>query len=160
MIFWKWWTLVVLVATALVSAEIYLGVIDFVVSNDPTYISFGIFALFVISTLVTGGWCLQLQRGNKVDSNQLSPVWFVSDALMSIGMIGTLLGFLMVLTSAFTDIDTSDVEAMQEVIGQLATGMGTALLTSLVGLISSTLLKVQLVMLDTANNLGNRDETL
>lgn len=160
MIFWKWWTLVVLVATALVSAEIYLGVIDFVVSNDPTYISFGIFALFVISTLVTGGWCLQLQRGNKVDSNQLSPVWFVSDALMSIGMIGTLLGFLMVLTSAFTDVDTSDVEAMQEVIGQLATGMGTALLTSLVGLISSTLLKVQLVMLDTANNLGNRDETL
>ena len=66
----------------------------------------------------------------------------------------------MVLTSAFTDIDTSDVEAMQEVIGQLTTGMGTALLTSLVGLISSTLLKVQLVMLDTANNLGNRDETL
>ena len=75
-------------------------------------------------------------------------------------MIGTLLGFLMVLTSAFTDVDTSDVEAMQEVIGQLATGMGTALLTSLVGLISSTLLKVQLVMLDTANSLGNRNETL
>jgi hypothetical protein len=160
MIFWKWWTLIVLVATALVSAELYLGVIDFVVNNDPTYISFGIFTLFAISTVVTGSWCFQLQRGNKVDSNQLSPVWFVSDALMSIGMIGTLLGFLMVLTSAFTDVDTSDVEAMQEVIGQLATGMGTALLTSLVGLISSTLLKVQLVMLDTANSLGNRDETL
>lgn len=160
MIFWKWWTLIVLVATALVSAELYLGVIDFVVNNDPTYISFGIFALFAISTVVTGSWCFQLQRGNKIDDTRFGPLWFISDALMSIGMIGTLLGFLMVLTSAFTDVDTSDVEAMQEVIGQLATGMGTALLTSLVGLISSTLLKVQLVMLDTANSLGNRDETL
>lgn len=160
MIFWKWWTLIVLVATALVSAELYLGVIDFVVNNDPTYISFGIFALFTIATLVTGGWCLQLQRGNTIDDTRFGPAWFISDALMSIGMIGTLLGFLMVLTSAFTDVDTSDVEAMQEVIGQLATGMGTALLTSLVGLISSTLLKVQLVMLDTANSLGKRDETL
>jgi hypothetical protein len=160
MIFWRWWTLVVLVATAMVSAEVYLGVVDFVVTNDPTYISFGIFALFVISSFVIGSWCFQLQRGTTIDKSSLGPLWFTSDALMSIGMIGTLLGFLMVLTSAFADVDTSDVEAMQEVIGQLATGMGTALLTSLVGLISSTLLKVQLVMLDTANSLGNRDETL
>jgi ABC-type long-subunit fatty acid transport system fused permease/ATPase subunit len=72
---------------------------------------------------------------------------------MSIGMVGTLLGFLIVLTSAFENVDTSDTQAMQDVIGQLASGMGTALLTSLMGLISSVILKFQLVMLE-ANNAG------
>jgi hypothetical protein len=81
------------------------------------------------------------------------PTWFIADAVMSIGMVGTLLGFLIVLTSAFENVDTSDTQAMQDVIGQLASGMGTALLTSLMGLISSVILKFQLVMLE-ANNAG------
>ena len=73
--------------------------------------------------------------------------WFASDAVLSIGMVGTLFGFLMVLGQSFTDIDTSSVESMTDAIGILATGMSTALVTSLVGLIASLWLKLQLVIL-------------
>ena len=63
------------------------------------------------------------------------------DMVMSIGMVGTLIGFLIVLTTTFTDIDTTSAAAMKEVIGTLASGMGIALMTSLIGLISSIILK-------------------
>ena len=75
-------------------------------------------------------------------------------------MVGTLLGFLMVLTSSFQNIDVSNLDAMQTVIGQLAAGMGIALLTSLVGLVTSLSLKIQLVMLDSAIELGKGNETI
>ena len=60
----------------------------------------------------------------------------------------TLVGFLMVLGQAFADIDTSSTESMTAAIGTLATGMSTALVTSLVGLVTSIWLKYQLVILE------------
>lgn len=159
MIFWKWWTMIVLLVTALVASEYYIGVVDFIIQNDPTRITFMIGGLFLLATIYAGLLTRRVHVGKPVSDKDTSVLWFTSDALMSIGMVGTLLGFLMVLTSAFNDIDTSDVAAMQEVIGQLATGMGTALLTSLVGLVSSITLKAQLVMLDVANT-GKVNETI
>ena len=121
--------------------------------NDPTYITFAVFVVFILTTLAIGYYSYKLQFKNKYPSeSKLSPLWFSADAVMSLGMVGTLLGFLMVLTSAFQDVDTSSAEAMKEVIGQLAKGMGTALLTSLAGLIASIILKFQLVMLESAND--------
>ena len=73
--------------------------------------------------------------------------WFASDAVMSLGMVGTLFGFLMVLGQSFSEIDTSSVDSMTDAISILATGMSTALVTSLVGLIASLWLKLQLVIL-------------
>jgi biopolymer transport protein ExbB/TolQ len=63
-------------------------------------------------------------------------------------MVGTLFGFLMVLGQSFSEIDTSSTESMTAAISLLATGMSTALVTSLVGLIASLWLKLQLVVLD------------
>lgn len=151
MSFWKWWTSIVLVTVITGLFEYNLGIYEFVLENDPTYITFAIAFCFTLTTLAIG-WCTyKVQfRSLKPNENQLSPLWFSADAVMSIGMVGTLLGFLMVLTSTFQDIDTSSAEAMKEVIGQLAAGMGTALLTSLAGLIASIILKLQLVMLESS----------
>jgi hypothetical protein len=56
-----------------------------------------------------------------------------------------------VLTTTFVDIDTTSTQEMKRVIGTLASGMGIALLTSLCGLVSSILLKFELVLLDAEN---------
>ena len=69
-------------------------------------------------------------------------------------MVGTLFGFLLVLYSTFDGIDVSDTESMKKAIETLANGMGTALLTSLVGLVSSIVIKLQLVILE------DKDETV
>ena len=63
-------------------------------------------------------------------------------------MVGTLVGFLIVLTSTFTSIEGYTPEELKTVIGELASGMGIALITSLTGLLSSIILKFQLVLLD------------
>ena len=78
-------------------------------------------------------------------------MWFFSDVVMSIGMVGTLIGFLVVLTTVFADIDTTSTEAMKQVIGNLANGMGIALTTSLCGLIASIILKFELILLESDN---------
>ena len=48
--------------------------------------------------------------------------------------------------SNLASIDPTDVEGMKNVIGQLASGMSTALLTTLTGLIVSVSLRTQLMI--------------
>ena len=45
-------------------------------------------------------------------------------------------------------LNINDTYAIQESLTQMASGMGTALLTTLVGLVSSVLIKSQLVMVE------------
>ena len=103
-------------------------------------------------TAIIGFHAYQIQFNNKkVSENKLQPLWYFSETVMSIGMVGTLIGFLVVLTTTFVDIDTTSTQEMKRVIGTLASGMGIALLTSLCGLVSSILLKFELVLLDAEN---------
>lgn len=68
--------------------------------------------------------------------------WFASEACLNIGMIGTVIGFIMMLVG-FTDVDTSSVEKIQDLLGSMSGGMSTALYTTLVGLICSQALKIE-----------------
>jgi hypothetical protein len=70
---------------------------------------------------------------------------------MSLGMIGTMLGFIMMLAQGLSNIDTSDVAALQAVIGAMAYGMSTALITTLAGLIASLFIKLQIIMQEHLN---------
>tara|TARA_B100000586_G_C20081501_1_gene415623 strand:- start:398 stop:667 length:270 start_codon:yes stop_codon:yes gene_type:complete len=73
--------------------------------------------------------------------------WFIAESCMAIGMMGTVLGFILMLGSSnLGSIDPSDVEGMKAVIGHLASGMSTALLTTLTGLIVSVSLRTQLMI--------------
>jgi flagellar motor component MotA len=74
--------------------------------------------------------------------------WFVSEMVITLGMIGTVIGFIYMLYSVFSNLNINDTYAIQESLTQMASGMGTALLTTLVGLVSSVLIKSQLVMVE------------
>ena len=64
---------------------------------------------------------------------------------MTVGMIGTVIGFIVMLSSSFQEIDPSNVDTMRRVITELAIGMSTALLTTLCGLVASLFIKVNIV---------------
>ena len=66
----------------------------------------------------------------------------MSDLFLSIGMIGTVIGFISML-SGFSGLDVDNAETVQDLIKQLGQGMSTALYTTLVGLVCSVLLKIQ-----------------
>lgn len=140
--FWKWWTVFGSGIISMILGHWYFDLFVLLNSYDATKISFAI-ALLAILFSVLGGvqW--------KTFSSQRQELhWFVSDALLSLGMIGTLIGFLIVLGQAFSNIDPSNIESMTAAIGVLATGMSTALVTTLTGLSFSLWLKLQLVILD------------
>lgn len=73
--------------------------------------------------------------------------WFLADILLKLGLIGTIVGFILMLSSV-ANTASLDVNTMQKVLKQMSAGMGTALFTTLAGLTGSILLGVQYLVLD------------
>ena len=73
--------------------------------------------------------------------------WFMSDIMLKLGLLGTIIGFIFMLGSV-ADIADFDVSTMQQVLRHMSTGMGTALYTTLSGLICSMLTAMQYHMID------------
>ena len=73
--------------------------------------------------------------------------WFVVDILLKLGLIGTIVGFILMLSSV-ANTASLDVNTMQKVLKQMSAGMGTALFTTLAGLTGSILLGLQYLILD------------
>ena len=73
--------------------------------------------------------------------------WFIVDILLKLGLVGTIIGFILMLGSV-ADTSSLDVNTMQKVLKQMSSGMGTALFTTLAGLIGSILLGLQYLLLD------------
>jgi len=149
-LFWHNWSILIMSWVGILVAW-QLGYVQHLFSVDATYLTFVIFGLWNISTLWLVVLSYKVKNGTRYDEARFGPIWFMSDAYVSIGMIGTLIGFIMVLSTAFGDIDPSEVEQLKGVLATLATGMGTALTTTLVGLTSSLITKSMLVTLEEAN---------
>ena len=73
--------------------------------------------------------------------------WFVSDMMLKLGLLGTIIGFIFMLGSV-ANIADFDVSNMQKILQHMSTGMGTALYTTLAGLICSILSALQYHMID------------
>jgi hypothetical protein len=74
---------------------------------------------------------------------------FVSDTLMKLGLLGTIIGFIIMLAPIAT-LDAADKVAMRSSMGLMSDGMAVAMYTTLAGLISSILVRIQYYMLDAA----------
>ena len=134
--FWTWLTVAQAGLLAVALAQYYYDLFGVLADLDQTYITFAITGIAAFTSLT-----LYRQKINEWH-------WFVSDAVLSLGMVGTLFGFLMVLGQSLADIDTASTESMTQAISLLASGMSTALVTSLVGLIASLWLKLQMVIIE------------
>ena len=75
--------------------------------------------------------------------------WFCTDIMIKLGLLGTIIGFVLMLGSV---VNVSDFEAsaMQNILKQMSSGMGTALYTTFAGLVCSILTAAQFFMLDQA----------
>ncbi|MEQ9058027.1 MAG: MotA/TolQ/ExbB proton channel family protein [Gammaproteobacteria bacterium] len=73
--------------------------------------------------------------------------WFLVDVLLKLGLLGTIVGFILMLGSV-ADTSSLDVNTMQKVLKQMSNGMGTALYTTLAGLVGSMSLGLQYLLLD------------
>ena len=75
--------------------------------------------------------------------------WFVADLLLSLGLLGTVIGFILML-GPISGLDTTDESAIKGALAAMSGGMAVALYTTLTGLIGGMLLKVQGFLLNGA----------
>jgi len=115
--------------------------------GDQTKISFLILSVFIL----TSGWVGWCTKHSEYKFQNIDVGWFVAEACLALGMIGTVTGFLLMLSGAFADIDLANTATIQTALSNMALGMSTALYTTLVGLICSLTLKIQLINVENEN---------
>ncbi len=147
--FIKWWLEFCLIVGGAYTAYSY-GLRTMVFDNDVTKLSYIIVGLFGATTLILGMdvWV------KKVRDSLLYVGWFISEVLLGLGMLGTVIGFIYMLSGSMGGLDASNTETIKEALTIMASGMATALYTTAMGLITSLLLKVQLITLEKPNVSG------
>lgn len=141
--FLRWW---LIFCISLLGAYIayHFGFGQELYTQDQTKLSFVILGIYVLASINVG-------RLTYKSSTNTNVSWFISESMLALGMIGTVAGFILMLGGSFSEIDTSNPDTLKAALSDMALGMSTALYTTLVGLICSQLLKVQLVNLETAD---------
>ena len=124
----------------------YFSFVNFLYANDFTKLSFVIIAILFFTTLIIGYKYYKNNHDFEIE-------WFTSEVVISLGMIGTVVGFIFMLYAAFSELSVDDSAKLQQSMMLMAKGMGTALLTTLVGLISSVLIKCQLIIAKNETNI-------
>ena len=146
----KWWLIVCLTMLG-IGVGIYFNMHTNLYNADVTKLSFLIIVVFVCTSIWIGSMTYRV--GVLEDYDQQSDVgWFISESCLALGMVGTVTGFLIMLGTAFENVDVSNAITLQQALSDMATGMSTALWTTLVGLVCSLIIKVQLVNLEVALN--------
>ena len=142
----RWWLIFCLSLLAR-GIAVYFNLHIKLYDGDQTKISFLILSVFIL----TSGWVGWCTKHSEYKFQNIDVGWFVAEACLALGMIGTVTGFLLMLSGAFADIDLANTATIQTALSNMALGMSTALYTTLVGLICSLTLKIQLINVENEN---------
>ena len=158
--FLKWWLFFTLTVVIGIFAY-YTGILAIIWQKDASYISYFTMLIFYTTSLICGSHIYRLC------GTTLEPVLigmakskatlksferheeiglFVSELCLNLGMLGTIIGFVMML-SGFDGLDIAKQQTVQALLAELGESMATALYTTLVGLICGQLLKIQYFIL-------------
>jgi len=73
--------------------------------------------------------------------------WFTAGLVIKLGLLGTVIGFVLMLSS-ISGLENLDISDIKQLMQQMTQGMGVAMNTTMVGLVSSMLLGLQYLLLD------------
>ena len=95
-------------------------------------------------TLLLRGLASRLRGSNQFGA-------FASDTLMKLGLLGTIIGFIMML-APIAGLDPSDRSTVRSSMNLMSDGMAVAMYTTLAGLVASILVKIQYYILEDATS--------
>jgi len=140
--FLRWWLLFITISVGVAFMFIY-DMFSVINKADFTKISFLIMGLFVVFTFKAGKYTYrysQYPHFTWTDAlGVIKTLEFAANAFFTLGMIGTVIGFICMLT-CFSGIQANDLSALEPVISK----MSTALFSTAAGLIASLLLRLQI----------------
>lgn len=156
-LFLRWVWVVSLIAVATV-VMLFFGVIEMVSDADPTRLSFVIFAIALAATVWCGRLHWRVQKAYDDGSfeeihaieNDALHGGYVAEACPALGFLGTLIGMMFAFQAMFMNVNLQDASSVLSSIGTLSSGVFTALMTSVVGLISQKLVDLQFHYLEHA----------
>jgi hypothetical protein len=153
----RWFALACAIIAGL-AVGITAGGLRFLWNADATHITIGMLLLFVIVTLFIGRLTAIRPKAiaNTHESHTTASLtrvvdacWFAAELEMGLGILVTVSGFLIAFSHGFAQLNLADTDAARALVAQMASGLSTALVGTLVGIASSMLLKLQLVNLET-----------
>ena len=136
---------------ALATVAYHFGFFQHLYREDTTRFGFFILGLLLLTTLWLGKKVYSFKNnwvGGEEAIESVSPGWFLAETCLVLGLIGTVTGFILMLGTAFTELDVTNIVSVQGALVKMSLGMSTALYTTLVGLISSLAIKIQLVTIE------------
>lgn len=132
-----------------------MGFIAKIWHTDITMLSSVIAFTFIVANFKLGWISYHLDSesaSNKQLVKETNTVWFLSEIVMAIGMLGTVIGLIHMLAANFVG-DTANTDALQGILGNMWQSMGLALYVNAVGLLASIVLKLQVHFI--AGDLGD-----
>ena len=139
--FLKWLIVFMLILIGGVLAYL-TGLLDRVNQADVTKLSFVILGLLVYYSMRIGMFLHTNRSGVKLYNN----CQFASNAFLSLGMIGTVIGFIYMLNISFGSLGIADTASLKVALQTMGTGMGTALYTTAAGLVCNLILRLELYL--------------
>lgn len=154
-LFLRWW-LLFLSTLVLFGFSFYTGLIPEMVEKDSSYLCLVIMTVFLGCSIKCGidsfnfAKCdFRFAKSDKTKKDNLYYYerceeigWFLSEFLLSAGLLGTLWGFVLML-NGFETLNVSDPKTIQNLLSQLGSSFSVALYTTISGLVCGTILKFQ-----------------
>lgn len=148
--FYMWWISLLLICTGVFWAN-HVGIVQTILETDTTHITTLIAIIFAGANISLGYYTYRADDP-IYPKDRLSTIidmnWFLSEMVMALGMLGTVIGLIHMLSNGFG----SDPSQMQTLLGSMWQSMGLALYTNAVGLAASILLKLQVYYLSYGEN--------
>lgn len=155
--FLKWWLVFSLLTIGFIFS-INLGLAKEIYTKDLSYLSLITVILFYYQSISCGRLFYNISLDiskNMMTKNKLQKYitksengWFMSEMCLNLGMLGTIIGFVLML-SGFETLDIANPSTISSLLSSLGKSMATALYTTLVGITCGCLLKIQYYILDT-----------
>lgn len=122
------------------------GLVGVLLEGDKSRLSWLILAIWLgMSTR----WLFLLRRIESTDAiaeddmvRWLNHGWFAADSVLKIGLLGTIIGFILML-APIGELTSFDASSLQSALAAMSAGMAVALYTTLTGLIANIILRFQ-----------------
>ena len=137
--FYIWWVTVLATSTGIFWAY-YYGIIAKIWHDDVTMITSLLAILFVLTMGLIG----YISYTKNFKSKIVDACWFLSEQMLALGMLGTVIGFIYLLTSGITNASVADPASLAALLANMSVGLGIALYTNATGILSSLITKALL----------------
>jgi len=150
--FLKWWLIFTLTTIGFIFS-LTTGYAKLIWEKDASYLCAAITIIFIWFSIYVGATIYKTSKYLDMDELAYEKflakeelVWFVSDVCLNLGMLGTIIGFVMML-SGFETLEINNSKSIEALLSQLGKSMATALYTTMVGLVCAQILKIQNLIL-------------